>query len=292
MSEETVVVPAPEPVAAKPEVKEFRYEYQPKDEEGRPLGGKQVIVATSPEEALEKMAAQNSELVKLNRKLNRDLRLGNVVQDQIPDSAPRVREGQYDIEPIPLTAEERLEVIQNINDPENFEKAARLMVRSQIGDPDAVRAVVGEQRRKIAAMDAREQAEAFVRSTPDYYVCPDNFMTLANWMIKNDLEPVKENYQYAYDELKKAGLMLERPVAEAPASAPAPVVPAAVVEAPVVPAPAKPVSSGLTRENSSDSGASSVKKSYTQAEIDKMSGEEYKQKVLIPEFKASRQRQA
>lgn len=284
------IVPAPE-VAVVPEPpKEFRYEYQPKDESGNPLGNKQVVIATTPEEAVEKIAQMHQEAIKFIRKQSRDLRLGVVFNDEIPQDAPRVKAGQYEIEPIPLTAEERLEVTQNINDPENFEKAARLIVRSQIGDPDAVRAVVGDQKRRIAAIDAREQAEAFVRSTPDYFVCPQNFETIANWMIKNDLEPVKANFKLAFEGLKE--YLVSRPVVE-------PVVPAPVptpVAAPVAETPAavaseskRPVSSGLTRENSSDSGPVS-KKGYTPAEIDKMSADEYKQKVLVPEFRASRQK--
>ena len=69
MSDETPVVAGPEVALVVEPPKEFVFQYQPKDEEGKPLGAPQVIKATGPEEALEKMAAQNSELVKLNRSL-------------------------------------------------------------------------------------------------------------------------------------------------------------------------------------------------------------------------------
>jgi hypothetical protein len=289
MSEETpVVTEQPVPVVEAP--KEFVFNYQPKDEDGKPLGGLQVIKAASPEEALEKMAAQNSELVKLNRKLNRDIRLGNIIQDQIPQDAPRVKDGQYEINPRPLSADERLQLVQDLNDPEKCDAAYDRMIEARIGNPSSIRQALTETKQRIAAMDAQAQAEAFVRSTPNYFVCEENFLTLANWMIKNDLEPVKVNFKLAFDTLgpKGANVLRERPVEvrQEPRVDPKPE-PVVVPSPEPIPATSKlPVS--LNRSNSSDAGTP-AKQGYTAAEIEKMSGEEYKQKVLIPEFQKQRQ---
>jgi len=131
-----------------------------------------------------------------------------------------------------------------------------------------------------------EEAQAFKNSNPDYYVCVENFQTMANWMVKNGLEPVKENFQLAYDTLKE--YMTPKP--------------AAVVAAPVVhkteevvtngqqppTTPVRPVSSGLTRSNGSDTGPA-PKTGYSPTEIDKMSAEEYRKLVLVPEFKKQQQ---
>ena len=290
MSEENIVTPevveTPVPVVeAVPEPpKEFRFEYQPKDENGNNLGGKQVIIAPSPEEALEKMAAQNSELVRLNRKLNKDIRLGSIVQDQIPDDAPRVKEGQYEVNPKPLTADERLQLVQDLNDPEKCDAAYDRMIEARIGSPEAIRHALTVTKQRIAQMDAQAQAEAFVRSTPDYFVCPENFETMANWMIKNDLEPVKTNFRLAYKTLGPDGanLLREKQVTEAPKPEPVPApAPAPVAVAPE-PAPKptpRPVASGLTRSNSSEGGAPRSSSAYTVADIEKMSGDEYKKKL-------------
>ncbi len=281
MSEENIVTPEPVVEAAPvPETpKEFRFTYQPKDENGNNLGGQQVIVAANPEEALEKMAAQNSELVRLNRKLNKDIRLGSIVQDQIPDDAPRVKEGQYEIVARPLSAEERLQVVQDLNDPEKCDAAQDRLIEARIGSPEAIRRSLSRSEQRIAQMDAKEQAEAFVRSTPDYFVCPENFETMANWMIKNDLEPVKANFKLAYKTLGPDGanLLREKPVAEVPVpkAEPAPV---AAEPAPAKPAP-RPVASGLTRSNSSESGAPRNISTYTIADIERMPSEEYKKKL-------------
>jgi hypothetical protein len=294
MSEESTVQPVVEPIVEKPvtaepvapEEKEFRFEYQPKDENGKALGGVQVVVAKNPEEALQKMADQNQELIRLSRKLKRDLRLGVVSQENIPDTAPRFHEGQYEFNPAPLSAEERLEIIRDINDPENFDKAAARIVKSQIGDPEQIRGALSRAEQKIAAIEAQEQAKLFVQSTPQYYVCQENFLTLANWMIKNNLEPVKENYVLAFNTLHEAGLMIDRP--EPTLSPVVETKSTPVVEKPATePASARPVSSGLTRSQSSDNGVP-TKTGYTPAEIDKMSADEYRDKILRPAFRAQR----
>lgn len=267
MPDETAVletpVSAPEQPPAAPAVEEEKeYRYQPKDEKGNNLGAPQVIKYKTPDELADKLAAQNTELIRLNRKLNRDIRLGNIMQDEIPADAPRVQSGQYEFKPTPLSAEERLEVIRDINDPENFDKAASRIVKATIGDPEAVRGVLSRAEQRIAAMNAQAEAEAFRRSNPDYYVCQENFETLANWMIKNDLEPVKANFELAYEKLGPSGANL---LAMRPVSSPA-AQPAVPVSQPT-PTPASPVatsqeapkprlaSSGLTRSNSSDGGA-------------------------------------
>lgn len=290
---EPLQTPPAEP-AAVPEVKEFRYQYQPKDENGNNLGAPQVIVAVSPEEALDKMAAQNGELIKLNRKLNKDIRLGNLVQDSIPENAPRFDESKFQFNPEPLTAEERVQLAQEIVDPENFDKAANRIVRSAFGDPEALRVRLARLEEKAAKQSAMEEADAFRRSNPDYYICHENFESLANWMIKNGLEPVKENFQLAFDTLgtKGANVLTERPspsqsapVVETPAP---PVAEAQPPQQPSVqPVTKKPGALGLTRDNSSSVGPA-PKTGYSEAEIEKMSAEDYRKLILVPNWNKQR----
>jgi hypothetical protein len=77
---------------------------------------------------------------------------------------------------------------------------------------------------------------------------------LANWIIKNGLEPVQENFQLAYDTLKE--FMIQKPQPAAPVVQKTEE-PTTVGQPPATPAtPVRPVSSGLTRSNGSDSGPS------------------------------------
>jgi hypothetical protein len=270
-----------------PEPKEFWFEFQPRDENSNPLGGLQRLQYDgTPEDLGKKMAEQNNELIKLNRRLKKDARLGTIIKEEIPENAPRFDESKFQLVPQPLTAEERIQISQDVLDPEKISSVGDRFVRATIGDPEALRTRLARLEQQAAKSNALEEATAFRDSNPDYYVHPDNFKTLANWMVKNGLEPVKENFQLAYDTLKE--FMIPKPQAVSPVITVEPangtVPPAATPN----PTPVRPVSSGLTRSNGSDSGPA-PKTGYTQAEIDKMSGDEYKAKVLDPEFRARKQ---
>ena len=110
-------------------------------------------------------------------------------------------------------------------------------------------------------------------------------------MLKNELEPVKENFKLAFEKLGPAGAgVLVEKAAPVPAPEPVAETPQAAPEA-HAPQTRRPASSGLTRENSSDTGPA-PKKGYSQEEIDKMSSADYKRLVLDPEFKAKRMQRA
>jgi hypothetical protein len=321
MSEETpqeVAGPQPEVVAevvaAPPVPEEKTYTYQPKDENGNVLGAPQVIKYHTSDELAEKLADQNTNLIRLNRKLNRDLRLGNVMQDTIPDTVRRFDPSKYDLNPVPLSAEERLQVVQDVNDPENFDRGIARAIKAEIGDPEALRATIRHLREQADRVTAKEEAEAFVRSNHEYYVCPENFATLCNWMVKNDLEPVKENFDFAFDKLKD--VLVQRPpktniygraVVEPTAPAPAPAVPVAE-NPPVNPQPASPAAApeprratppALTRSNSSDAApvktpGSSITYTDTQNRtftgreaIERMPSDVYRQRLKDPAFRAA-----
>lgn len=300
MSENTTITEPTQPVVEQTppveEKKEFRYTYQPKDENGNNLGAPQVIKATSPEEALDKMAEQNAKLIKLNRKLNKDIRLGKFVEETIPEDARRFDAGKFELTPEPLTAEERIQLVQDMNDPEKFDAGSARLIRSQIGDPEALRNRITRLEESNMRYMVQQEALAFMRSTPSYYACEENKETLCAWIIKNNLDPIKENFQLAFETLGPggAGVLTQRPEPQSEPVAPvAPVVETHPVEtAPIVEAPApqkKPGAFGLTRNNSSDQGPAPAPQGFSKEDIDRMSADEYKQKILIPEWKKARQ---
>jgi hypothetical protein len=103
---------------------------------------------------------------------------------------------------------------------------------------------------------AKTEADAFVANTPAYYKCQENFETITNWMLKNNLSPVRENFKVAYDAMMKAELLVEAPdIAPVPEERPPAGMPqnpepqprAAVLQAPRM-------ASGLTREQATDVG--------------------------------------
>ena len=266
------------------ETKEFVYEYQPKDKFDRPVGGKQIFKGATIQEVLDKVAEANKNLVQLNRDLTRKIRLGEFEKDNLPNDVAKVKTNL--LSPRELTLEEKAKFARDILDPEKFDEVNSRLIEAQLGaKPEEIRNRINNQEQRLSDIEARQEAEAFAYANADYYVCLENFQTITSWMVKNNLSPVRENFQLAYDTLKKEGLMIEAPRVEAPIP-PAPVTPVAPV-APVEtreplpqPTPARPAPSGLTRESTSEVGSPVRVSKLTIRDIERMPSDEYKKKLL------------
>jgi hypothetical protein len=291
------------PVEAQPEPKpEFVYKYQPVDDLGRPLGAAQVFKGADATEVLDKVAKAHQESIKLNRELNRNLRLGNIEQDVIPEELQRYSD-PVEFSPRQLTEEEKVQLSRDMLDPEKFDEASDRLLEAKIGaNPKVISQVLTETTQAVEAMQAREEASKFVNTTPDYYICPDNFLTMTNWMLKNNLRPTANNFKFAFEQLKAVGLLLEAPILreEVPVNPqPEKVVVEEQIPANSQPEPdntsritsnepqpqpkrtVSPIASGLTRETTSDVGVSSSQSNkLSVAEIEKMPSEVYKKRLM------------
>lgn len=275
------IVEQPEP--QQPEVKKVRFEWQPTDEQGLPMGGKQVLEYTegNTQEALDLMAQRNIEIQRELRKVKRDQTLGTVpVQDALPEGLELLDE-----DPQPLTAEERIRLTNELHDPEKCDAAADRLYRSTPS--------FRQQQRDVKAVRAFNEARAFAAAHPDFYQCQQNAEALMNWCLsrKPPLAPTIRNFELAFDKLAAAGLLLSAPIAaEEPTRAktqPEPEGESRIT--PAEPAPTKrPVkaSSGITR----DMGQSGPRPADTRgklswAAIDRMSETEYTARMKDPEFR-------
>ncbi len=261
---ETVVVP-----------EEKRYEYQPTDDDGRPIGGKQVIKYTTSEELAEKLSEQNTLLLRKLRKETRNNRLGIFEKETIEDAAPRMREPIH-FEKRVLSNEERYKLSQDILDPENFDKAVETVFEAAIGtSADVLTSTINDLQSESFALKIQREADKFSKDNPDYIICEENGQAIANWLARYNLAPVATNFQKAYNTLRDAGVLVtsleivrstspvvapvvtEPPVLEEPARQEIPLESPAVVDPVVVP-PVTPVVSrvpgALSRSNSSDAG--------------------------------------
>lgn len=280
---------------------EIVYEYQPTDDNGRPLGAKQVFKGATWEEIATKIADANKNVIKLNRELNKKYRLGELApEDALPDNAERLDREAVEFRPRQLTDEERYQISKDLLDPEKFDEATDRMLEAKIGaSPKRITEVLTHAQEDIAAMRAEKEAKLFVQANPDYYVCPENFKTMVNWMIKNQLAPTRDNFQLAFDRLKAIGLLLEAPIVRedkpentpvvTPANSqqePEPVSRITNVEPQTQTKRTPRVASGLTRDNASDVGTPSKSVKLSVADIERMSAEEYKKRLLTePGFK-------
>lgn len=281
--------------------KEFVYEYQPTDEQGRPIGGKQVFKGTSEHEIIEKIANANIHATRKIREQARRLRLGDIDKETIPDDAPKAVHTV--VNPRNLSAEERLEISRDLLDPEKVDSAYDRLSEAKYGmKPSDLVNRLNQAEENVEALRARAEAELFVKTTPEYYICDDNFYAIANWIVKNELAPVCENFKLAFNTLNAAGLLTSAPtMREEIQPAVETRVETPVVAAPVIPAktqseaepvsriteeePSQPrrvvgVASGLTRHSvSPQTAASTQSNTLTIEAIERMSADEYKRRL-------------
>lgn len=305
-----VVVPVPVVVPAA-ELPELVYSWQPTDEHGHNMGGKQVIKYRTIEEFQKKSADINTNLQRELRKVSRKQRLGIVDAVTLPTDVEKLP-SVLSFERKPLTAEERFELTQQLANPETCE-AARDRLLESAGYND-MQKTVADLNERVRQNDAYVAFQIFVNQTPEFYAHQENVELLCDWVLKNGLNPTPRNFALAYSTAKEAGLLLEPPIVrEAPAAVVEPQPEAVVVAAPVVPentvpesqtpvaeaaridAPVQPqtksqarVPSGLNSRVASNTGveqSTTEKPAFTLAQINRMSADEYKRRLMtMPGF--------
>ena len=306
---EPVVEPV-EPVIP-PVLVQKRYEYQPVDEHQRPLGGRQVILYNTQDELVEKLQAQNVELIRKLRSVSRDNRLGRTQKDEIAPEIERIQPLINFVEK-PLSPEDRFTISQQLADPEQFESARDKLFESAIGvKPADLRDTLNRTQLQTEQLVARQNCQEWMYEHPEVYQCQENVNTVVDYMVKNGLKPTVKNFEFAQLQMQEAGLLLSSPIVR---EAPVPVV-APVVEAPKLQEPVQepirisepPVSqaepsatviptvekrqsqvpSSLNNRISSSMGndaTPSVIEKLTYADIEKMPSDVYRKNLMNPAF--------
>lgn len=309
-------VPVTETPAAPAELPELRYEYQPVDPQGRPVGGKQVIKYRTAQELGDKLAEQNKLLILKLREETKKNRLGIVEQETLPDEAPRFQ-GPVTFTRRKLSPEERVKLSRDLLDPEKFDEASDTLFEATVGaKPEVLGETLSTLQQQVIAAQAKIECDAFVADNPAYVKCHENFEAITNWMLRYNLAPVKANFQKAYETLRRDGLLLESsyepvsapepvgvpqpepvvvPPAPAPVEPPTPVAPVEAPPEPPKPAPTPRIPTGLNRNTSDDAGAprsagddivyevvtNGQKRRYTGlAAVNAMPSDEYKRRVI------------
>jgi hypothetical protein len=296
--------PAPEPA---PELPELRYEYQPKDTLGRPLGGKQVIKYHTPDELADKLRDQNIELVRKLREISS--KHSDDIDVQLPNDAQRFT-SMAEFAPRELSAEERFNLSQDLNDPSKSVEAMDTLLEARLGMKlDKVRDTLNGQQLIVLQLMAKSNYDTFEKNTPEFYPCAENRKVLTDWMFKKRLNPTVEMFNLAYQTLKGAGLLLDSPIVREVTSAPAtPVSTVTPTAAPAVSTEPNPpqvpvanesritpaeqpqakrpvrVPSGLNSNVSSDASTFGVTATLTLEDIEKMPSDVYKKNLRNPAF--------
>jgi hypothetical protein len=279
---------------------EKKYEYQPTDDQGRPMGGKQVIKYTTHEELAAKLQEQNVLLLRKLREQTKKVRLGIEEREEISDDSRRYS-GPVEFKPRELTNEENYALSLKLQDPTTASQAAQELLEAQLGGSLSS---LGETLRSMQEdninLRATMEANAFTAANPSYYKCRENHEMLTQWMVRYDLAPVKANFEKAFRALSEQDLLV---TGDAPAIVTVqPIIP---VEQVIEEIPARQdvpndgptvvqrrVPTGITRDMASDTGTSPktdgsdityVLNGQTLtglSAIAAMPGEEYKRRLL------------
>ena len=130
--QETLLEEQPVVVETPVVLEEKRYEYQPTDEDGRPIGAKQVIKYTTTEELTFKLQEQNTLLIRKLRSETKKNRLGIQDAEVIDEAAPRLR-NPIEFKPGQLSPEQRAQLSRDILDPDTFDTAITTIFESAVG---------------------------------------------------------------------------------------------------------------------------------------------------------------
>lgn len=201
----------PEVTVAEPQ--KLRYEYQPTDELGRPLGGKQVIIYTTPDELAGKLAEQNVLLIRKLREEGRKRRLG-IDDDSVAENSERNTE-LIEFNEKPLSSQERFDLSQKLNDPEHFTEARDMLLESALGvTPAKLRQILSDNQLSDMQRRAADNYITFAQAkvSEGYLDCSENREIIADWVFKKGLAPTAANFVQAYSTLQSAGLLVGAPV--------------------------------------------------------------------------------
>jgi hypothetical protein len=186
-----------------------RYEYQPKDDEGRNLGRPQVILYDTQEELIEKLTEQNKLVIKEMRNLKKNNRLGILESETIPETATRFAP-PVEFKPTELSVDDRIALARDLTDPLKMEAAFDRLTAAKFGAPvEQIRKAITTTQQTMTDAQVRNEVSYFLQNTPDYYACKENFDTIYNWMIRYNLEPTRENFAMAFGRLSEAGILLQ-----------------------------------------------------------------------------------
>ena len=305
------LAPAPAPAPVVDEVPEKRYEWQPTDENDRPLGGRQVILYRTEQEKFDKVIAANNLLIRQLRKVNREKALGS--SEDVPTDAERFQ-NVTEFKPRELSAEDRFKIAEGLTNPETFADARDQLIESAFGvTPAKLASTLNETQRFIIQQRAVENYIDFVNAT-GVLDSMNNRQVLTGWLGKRNLAPTVANFQIALNQCRQSGLIEDAPVVQQvtqPTPAPAPVAKVPVVPVVTEPNPQAPVAatpglgseqpqakrhshvpSGLNASIASAAGplVPVEGSSVTLETIDKMPAEVFKQWMKVPANRALNER--
>jgi hypothetical protein len=116
------------------------------------------------------------------------------------------------VEPKPLTANDRMQVVADLSNPATVDKAVGRVMESVIGPLDQFQQDRDAERAERVLRAQVEAAQLFAETTPEWYQSDHNCETLANFIVSRggDLANV-DHYRQGFATLSKAQLLQPKP---------------------------------------------------------------------------------
>ena len=127
--------------------------------------------------------------------------IATLKQERKPD--PAVRSGK--IEPKPLSADERMRLSIDLQDPAKADEAVTRLVESKIGPLDEIARRENERLEREQEERALAETHKFVAENPDWYPTAKNKTEVFNYIEHNQLAITANNMSIAWDLLKRSG---------------------------------------------------------------------------------------
>ena len=295
-------VPAAVPAQTAPASEEVKwYSYQPLSRDGKKIGGLQRFSYTNDASLIAQLQKAHSNACAELFRIRQDRALDDI--GSLPDG-PSKDVPLTVAQPRSLTVEETVQVTRLRAEGKTLE-AERIKLAATLGiDPTELVSRINRTQEDSLRTAINTTIREWKRQTPDFYPCESNNKALIALIGKKGWSPTDpKSWSEAYNYLHEKDALVTKDSPEAVAmqaiAAPEvqpvvqPAVPPAVqpaVQPAAVSQPAVPISTGLTRRNSSDSRpveatrATSDNFTYTLAEINAMPSAQYGKLVNNPRF--------
>jgi hypothetical protein len=123
-----------------------------------------------------------------------------------------VDEPQVRLKPRVLTADEQWQISNDLSDPAKATKALDRYIEIRLGGPiEQVVEKVTSHENDLEYRRARNEAEAFIKETPEFYNTEDNRIALATYVESNGWASTKRNLRKAFVLLSDDGKLEQRP---------------------------------------------------------------------------------
>lgn len=184
--------------------KRYRKEYSITNEYGEVVGPPQVFEADTKDELAEMIMAAHQNAAAALYKAKRNAKLGQMLEPD-PDQPIQTFEERL------LTADDRVRLAKELNDPAKQNDAFTTLLEAKFGAPtETIRQTLRTTEIEARKQFVREQVEVFKSEHPDYVESEGNRNALVKLLNKKGWPITAKNLAIAYNELAEDGLLVLR----------------------------------------------------------------------------------